>query len=149
MYISPIDSNRREEVRILSFPLSISVHARTKSGSSSSSFLFPFPSFSSSFSLNVFPTRESRRTGLPSQRVCSLFLPSFTLYPSSNLLPLGLTRESSRATVFTYAFPQKENPNPIHALPHVHSSPIFQTPHYAFITPSPVRRRSNGITAHT
>ena len=73
------------------------MRARTKSGSSSSFFIL-FSSFSSSFSLNAFPNQESRRTGLPSQRVCSLFLSSLTLCPSSNLLPLGLTRASSHAT---------------------------------------------------
>ena len=46
----------------------------------------------------MFPNRESQRTGLPSQCVCSLFLSSLTLCPSSDLLPLGLTRTSSRTT---------------------------------------------------
>ena len=90
-----MDSNRREEVRVLSFPFRSPSCALEQSPPPAA---LPL----SSFSLNAFPTRESRRTGLPSQRVCSLFLSSLTLCPSSDLLPLGLTRASSRATTSMY-----------------------------------------------
>ena len=93
-----MDSNTGDLVQIWSFP-PFPPPSRVLEQSPAALPLpsFLFSSFSpSSFSLNAFPTRESRRTGLPSRRVCSLFLPPL---PLSYLLPLGLARASSRATM--------------------------------------------------